>query len=37
MASLQSALDKAGYAASDGSKASTTVPQQNQGRFDDGG
>jgi uncharacterized protein with FMN-binding domain len=32
MSSLQSALDKAGYSAADGSKAGTTVPQENQGR-----
>jgi uncharacterized protein with FMN-binding domain len=33
MASLQSALDKAGYTAPDGSKASMTAPQEEQGGF----
>src|SRR4051812_14305493 len=33
MASLQSALDKAGYTAPDGSKASRTVPREEQGGF----
>jgi uncharacterized protein with FMN-binding domain len=33
MASLQSALDKAGYSAPDGSKASRTVPREEQGGF----
>jgi uncharacterized protein with FMN-binding domain len=33
MASLQSALDKAGYRAPDGSKASLTVPEEEQGGF----
>jgi uncharacterized protein with FMN-binding domain len=33
MASLQSALDQAGYAAPDGSKASTTMPAEEPGGF----